>query len=154
MRALGRLILIGFGLMVASMVGGLVLLSAVLIPVMGQLELGPLVDQSGFYVALGAVFFSGYAVLPALIVALAAEIWGLRSALFFAATGAAIGLLLGLHLEGIGLTGFGSPNFDLRGFAVHGFARREIEILAGAGILSGLTYWLIAGRSAGRGAWS
>ncbi len=27
--------------------------------------------------------------------------------------------------------------------------RREVEIMAGAGIIAGLVYWLIAGRNAG-----
>ena len=30
-----------------------------------------------------------------------------------------------------------------------GGVRREVEIMAGAGIIAGLVYWLIAGRNAG-----
>jgi hypothetical protein len=33
---------------------------------------------------------------------------------------------------------------------VNGFARRELEIMAAAGIVAGFVYWAIAGRNAGR----
>jgi hypothetical protein len=33
--------------------------------------------------------------------------------------------------------------------SVDGFARRELEIMAAAGIVAGLVYWGIAGRRAG-----
>ena len=39
--------------------------------------------------------------------------------------------------------------FDVSAMRVNGFARRESEIMIGAGIVAGLVYWLIAGRGAG-----
>lgn len=143
MRVLGRIILILFACVVASLAAGFVVTLAVLLPEFGELALDTL-DQGtfGLLVAFGAIFVSGFALLPVLIVIVLAESFGLRSLLFYAAAGAAISVLLVLHVRG----------YDTLAFRVDGFARRELEIMAAAGIVSGFVYWAIAGRSAGR--WS
>ncbi|HAR16149.1 MAG TPA: hypothetical protein DCS52_20890, partial [Bradyrhizobium sp.] len=39
--------------------------------------------------------------------------------------------------------------FDPDTVQFHGIVRRHMEIMTGAGIVAGLVYWLIAGRTAG-----
>jgi hypothetical protein len=87
------------------------------------------------------------AFIPAVIVAAVAEVFRLRSVLFYAATGgtvaviAMIGVRLMLHF-----TMF-RPKLPAQGvslsFSVPWF-------IVAAGIISGLGYWAIAGRSAGK----
>ena len=69
-----------------------------------------------------------------------AEAFAIRSVLYYAATGAAVTSLLY----------FSATGWSTLALAVDGFARRELEIIAAAGIVAGLVYWAIAGRHAGR----
>lgn len=141
MALLGRLILILFACFVASFAAGMVVTLAVLLPAWSDLALGPL-DQETFQivVAFGAIFVSGFALLPALIVIVLAEAFAIRALLYYALAGAAVAGLLYLSFRG----------FDTLAIRVNGFARRELEIMAAAGIVAGFVYWMIAGRSAGR----
>jgi len=75
-------------------------------------------------------------VLPALLVIAITEALNIRASLFYAAAG---GLgLVGLYY-GLGLAS-GEPDLLIR---------RDLEIMAGAGIAAGFMYWIIAGRKAG-----
>lgn len=141
MRVVGRLMLILFACLVASIAAGFVVTLAVLLPELSDLVLDPM-DRGtvGLVLAFGAIFVSGFALMPVLVLIVIAESLRLRSLLFYAAAGAALAALLYLHLRG----------FDTLAFRVDGFARRELEIVTAAGIVAGLAYWAVAGRSAGR----
>jgi hypothetical protein len=75
--------------------------------------------------------------LPAAAVALAAEFFGLRQIWLHALAGAAIGA---------GAFIYASPQIV---DAIEGTDWADLGIIAAAGAVGGLTYWLIAGRNAG-----
>lgn len=135
-----RIIVIAFAALAASMAAGFVVMLAALAPALSVLELGPL-DHGAYSLILGfgTIFVSGFALLPALAAIAVAEAAGIRSVLYYAAGGAIIAALLYLNLS----------NWDMLVFQVNGFARREIEIMAAAGIAAGFVYWAIAGRRSG-----
>ena len=140
MALIGRLFVIFFGFLFACFVAGMIVVGAVLYPEFSDLGSG-MIDQSAINVVLGFgfIFISGFALLPALIVMLITEAFSIRSVLAYAIGGAIVGAACYL-----GLTPF-DPNtmhFD-------GIVRRHLEIMTGAGIVAGLVYWLVAGRTAG-----
>ncbi|MGD9845656.1 MAG: hypothetical protein AB7O60_00010 [Variibacter sp.] len=141
MKLIGRLFVIFFACLLASFAAGMVVTLAVAMPAWSQLDLGTM-DQGPFDLmwAFGVIFISAYALVPLLIVVVAAEAFSIRSALFYAVAGALLGCVLYLQAAG-----WAAGTVD-----VQGFARREIEIMAAAGIVAGFVYWLVAGRSAGR----
>jgi hypothetical protein len=73
-------------------------------------------------------------------VIVAAEAFAIRSLLFYAVAGALLGCVLYLNFGG----------WNWAAVTVQGFARREIEIMAAAGIVAGFAYWALAGRNAGK----
>ena len=138
---LGRLIVILFACLLASFTAGLVVSLAILIPVVGDLALGPFGEGTfGVLVAFGAIFVSAYALVPVLLVIVCAEAFSIRALLFYAIAGGLLGAVLYLNYSG----------WDGRAFTAGGFARRELEIMAAAGIAAGFVYWAIAGRNAGK----
>jgi len=141
MRLLWRLVVIFFAFLAASFVAGLIVVVAVMYPQWSNLDLGPM-DRDAFAVmaGFGFVFASGFALLPATIMALVTEAFAIRSILFYALGGALFGLGVDLAL---------TP-FDTNAMTFVGVDRRELEVMTGAGIAAGLMYWLIAGRTAGR----
>ena len=94
-----------------------------------------------------AAFASGVTVLvgflPILIAVVLAEAFSIRSLLIQAAVGAAI-LLLGYYSAGF--TGSYEESIDYPPPPIS----RQAEIAAAVGVVFGFTYWLIAGRNAGR----
>jgi hypothetical protein len=140
MALIGRLFVILFGFLAACLVAGMIMIGAVLFPEFSDLGTGP-IDSSALNVVIGFgfIFVSGFALLPAMIVAAITEAFYIRSALAYAAGGAAVGLACYL-----GLVPF---NPDTLRF--EGIVRRHLEIMTGAGIVAGVVYWLIAGRNAG-----
>ena len=101
---------------------------------------GP-IDQGAINIVLGFgfIFLSGFALLPALIVVLITEAFYIRGALTYAIGGAIVGAACYLGLV----------PFDPETMRFDGIVRRHLEIMTGAGIVAGLVYWMIAGRSAG-----
>jgi hypothetical protein len=140
MALIGRLIVIFFAFLLASFAAGMIVVVAFLFPELS--DLGDQIDQGVLDIiyAFGFIFVSGFALLPAMIVAAITEAFCIRSALAYAVGGALVGLACYL-----GLVPFdpGTLRFD-------GIVRRHLEIMTGAGIVAGLVYWLIAGRNAGR----
>jgi len=139
---LGRIIIILFGLFMAAMAGGI----AAAIALLG-IELhviGPDPLEHAFFWGTAA-FASGVMVgfLPILIAVVLAEAYSIRSLLIHAVAGAAI-LLLGYYSAGF--TGSYEESIDHPPPPIS----REAEIAAAVGVVFGFTYWLIAGRSAGR----
>ena len=140
MSLIGRLFVILFGFLAACLVAGMIVVGAVLFPEFSDLGMGP-VDPGALNIVLGFgfIFISGFALLPAMIVVLITEAFYIRSILAYAIGGAAVGLACYLGLI----------PFDPDTLHFEGIVRRHLEIMTGAGIVSGLVYWMIAGRSAG-----
>lgn len=67
------------------------------------------------------------------------EALGIRSVLAYALGGAVVGLCAYLSLV----------PFDSDAMRFATIDHRQLEVMTGAGILAGLVYWIIAGRSAG-----
>jgi hypothetical protein len=141
MALIGRLLVIAFAFLAASFVGGLVVVVAILFPEFSNLGEGP-IDQGAFDVLIGFgfIFVSGFALLPALLIALITEAFAIRSVLAYAIGGGVVGLACYLGLV----------PFDPDTLEFEGIVRRHLEIMTGAGIVGGLVYWMIAGRNAGR----
>src|SRR5689334_24984720 len=139
MALIGRLFVIFFGFLLACFVAGIIVVGAVLYPEIS--DFGGQIDQSAINVILGFgfIFLSGFALLPALIVVLITEAFYIRSMLAYAIGGAIVGAACYLGLV----------PFDPQTLHFDGIVRRHLEIMTGAGIVAGLIYWMIAGRSAG-----
>ena len=140
MALIGRLFVILFAFLFAGLAAGMIVVGAVLYPEFSDLATGP-IDQSAINVVLGFgfIFISGFALLPALIVVLITEAFYVRGVLTYAVGGAIVGAACYLGLI----------PFDPATLQFDGIVRRHLEIMTGAGIVAGLVYWMIAGRTAG-----
>src|SRR6202521_4731204 len=140
MALIGRLFVILFGFLAACLMAGIIVVGAVLFPEFSELGAGP-VDQGALNIVIGFgfIFISGFALLPAMIVAAVTEAFYIRSALAYAVGGGVVGLACYLGLV----------PFDPATLQFDGIVRRHLEIMTGAGIVAGLVYWMIAGRNAG-----
>ena len=140
MALLGRLFVVLFAFLFACLAAGMIVVGAVLYPEFSDLGAGP-IDQGAINIVLGFgfIFLSGFALLPALIVVLITEAFYIRGALTYAIGGAIVGAACYLGLV----------PFDPETMRFDGIVRRHLEIMTGAGIVAGLVYWMIAGRSAG-----
>lgn len=136
-----RFFVILFAGLMASLAASLVVTVAALNPEWSNLVIeGYDATFVGYVVTFGALFASFFALLPALFVVVLGESLSLRSVLYYCAAGGAVAALAYL----------GATGWDSTAFVAGGFARRELEIMAGAGIIAGFVYWAIAGRNAGR----
>jgi hypothetical protein len=140
MPLIGRLFVILFGFLAACLVAGMIVVGAVLFPEFSEIATGP-IDQSAVNIVLGFgfIFISGFALLPAMIVALVTEAFYIRSVLAYAVGGGVVGLACYLGLI----------PFDPETLRFDGIVRRHLEIMTGAGIVAGFVYWMVAGRNAG-----
>jgi hypothetical protein len=140
MALIGRLFVIFFAFLAACLIAGIIVVGAVLFPELSDLGMEP-IDQSAFdiVVGFGFIFISGFALLPAMIIAAITEAFSIRSALAYAVGGGVVGLACYLGLV----------PFDPDTLRFEGIVRRHLEIMTGAGIVAGLVYWMIAGRNAG-----
>jgi hypothetical protein len=140
MALIGRLIVILFAFFSACFVAGMIALGTVLFPELGSLGPG-YVDQNIITAifAVGFIFISGFALVPAMLIVAITEAFYVRSALIYAVGGGLIGL--GCYL--------GLAQFDPGTVPFDGIVRRQLEVMTGAGIAAGMVYWLIAGRNAG-----
>src|SRR6201986_4539415 len=140
MALIGRLFVILFGFLAACLVAGIIVVTAVLFPDFSDLGAGP-VDQSviDIMIGFGFIFIPGFALLPAMILALITEAFSIRGVLAYA-----IGVAL------VGVAGYLSLGpFDTESLRFEGIVRRHIEIMPGAAIVAGLVYWMVPGRNAG-----
>jgi hypothetical protein len=141
---LGRIIVILFALFMATAAGGIAAAIALLGVELHVIGPDPL-EHAFFWgtaaLASGVTVMIGF--LPILIAVVLAEAYSIRSLLIHAAAGAAI-LLLGYY--GVGFTGSYEESIDHPPPPIS----REAEIAAAVGVVFGFTYWLIAGRNAGR----
>lgn len=140
MALIGRLFAVFFGFLAACLVASIVVLWALFFPEMGDVSSLD-IDQGAINMVLGFgfVLVSGFALLPAAIIALITEALSIRHILAYAVGGGIAGLLCYL----------GFIPFDTINMTFNGIVRRHLEVMVGAGILGGVVYWLIAGRNAG-----
>src|ERR1700743_1359660 len=131
MALIGRLFVILFGFLAACLACGMTVLGAVLFPEFSDLGAGP-VDQGALNILLGFgfIFVSGFALLPAMIVVAITEAFYVRGALTYAVGGGIVGLACYLGLV----------PFDTETLRFEGIARRHLEIMTGAGIVTGASY--------------
>jgi hypothetical protein len=140
MALIGRLFVVFLAFLAACLAAAIIVASALLFPDFSELGTGP-VDEGALNVLLGFGFIvvSGFALLPAMIIVAITEAFYIRSALTYAVGGGLVGLACYLGLV----------PFDTDTLRFEGIVQRHLEIMTGAGIVAGLVYWLIAGRSAG-----
>ncbi|WP_375414813.1 hypothetical protein [uncultured Bradyrhizobium sp.] len=140
MSLIGRLFVILFAFLAASLVAGMIVVGAVLFPEFSDVASGP-IDPSAINIVLGFgfIFVSGFALLPAMIVVVITEAFYVRSVLAYAIGGGVVGVACYLGLI----------PFDPATLRFDGIVRRHLEVMTGAGIVGGLIYWMIAGRNAG-----
>lgn len=139
-----RIVVVLFALWIATMVAGIVW-SIGLLGAQWPALSGDPAEQVVFW---GAAFIaSGVTAamlfLPMLIAVVVAEAFSLRSIVIYGIGGAALFLIA---YQG---AGFGRSYEESIDHAPPPISR-EAEIAAAAGVAFGLTYWLIAGRKAGR----
>jgi hypothetical protein len=134
MSLVGRVLVIALALLLASMAAAFIIAFGIL---MEWHELFAGTGEAGWLTfGVFGLISSMKGLLPALLVIVIAEALSIRASLFYAAVG---GLgLVGLYY-GLGLA---EREPDL-------LIRRDLEIMAGAGIAAGFVYWIIAGRKAG-----
>ena len=140
MALIGRLFVIFFAFLAACLVAGMVVVGAIMFPEFSDLGAGP-VDPGVLNIVLGFgfIFVSGFALVPAMLVVAITEAFYIRSVLAYAVGGGLVGLACYLGLV----------PFDTEQLRFEGIVHRHLEIMTGAGILAGMIYWMIAGRSAG-----
>jgi hypothetical protein len=136
---LARIFVVLFAFVLACVAAAAVMTFALLLPGWNALLDRP-ADQQSIAVMLGlsAVFFSIYAMLPAILIIALAEGFRLRSVFFYALAGAALALC---SAYGWDLRFLGGPDDDL--------GWRGVEVMAAVGIVGGFVYWGLAGRNAG-----
>ena len=139
MALIGRLFVILFAFLASCLVAGMIVVGAVLFPEFTDLGIGNIDPAINVIVGIGFIFVSGFALLPATILAVITEAFAIRSVLVYALGGALVGAACYLGLI----------PFDPDTMHFDGIIRRHLEIMTGAGIVAGLVYWLIAGRNAG-----
>lgn len=140
MSLIGRIIVILFAFCAACLVGGTIVTFAILFPELSAMDTGIVnPDAINILVGFGFIFFSGFALIPALIVVVITESFNIRSVLAYALGGGVVGLACYLGLI----------PYDTTTMTFDGIVRRHLEVMTGAGIIAGLIYWAIAGRNAG-----
>jgi len=139
MALVGRILVVLFGFLSASLAAAVVVISAVMFPRFTDVDLDLDDSTRSVIVAFGFIFVSGFALLPAMIMALITEAFAVRSLVFYAVGGALVGAACYLSIV----------PFDPDTFAFHGIVHRELEVMTGAGIVAGFVYWFVAGRNAG-----
>lgn len=139
MNLIIRLFMIAFGFLAACFAASMVVLFALIFPEMElqTLDIGD--DTANALLAFGVFIVSGFALVPALFVVLITETFSIRTMLTYAILGGLAGLCTYLAVI----------PFDTATMTFNGIVRRHLEIMAGAGILGGVVYWVIAGRNAG-----
>ena len=143
MAFFSSLTLIAFAIIVASMAAGMAIAMGLLGPEWHSFS-GDVGERFVFWgtAFVGASFTGAAGLLPLVILIAIAETYKIRSLLVYAAGGALL-LLLGLYASGF------SNSYEESIDHPPPPISRESEIAAAAGVVFGLTYWLIAGRKAG-----
>jgi H+/Cl- antiporter ClcA len=141
MSLLGRIIVIVFALVVACMAAGVALAIGIIAPDWAAMDYDPVERVQFFAVSFFATSFIGaVAMAPAFLLIVLAEAVRIRSFIYYGVAGALVGLAsyfgsnVSLRLENT----TDMPPVD-----------HALQLVAAAGIVGGVVYWLIAGRRAG-----
>jgi hypothetical protein len=145
MSLIGRIFVIIFAVIVASLAAGMAIATGVLGPAWHSLSGDP-AERFVFWSAtfVGATATGAVGILPLAILIALGETFKIRSLLANTAAGAAM-LLIGYYGSGLAQPSY-EESIDNPPPAIS----REAEIVAAAGAVFGLVYWAIAGRKAGR----
>ena len=143
MALLGHMFMMLIGFAAASFAAAAIMSVGIAAPFWAAAALSGYEGQ-GLWIATWVTSFivAGFAFLPAFLVMLIAESFRLRSILFYALAGAAIGLMYSP-------LGAGMAQWWIE-FNDQVISRRPIELMVAAGIGGGIVYWAIAGRNAGK----
>ncbi len=144
MALLGRIIVIFFAVMLASLAASIAIAMGLLGPEWHGFS-GDIGERFVFWgtAFVGASLTGAIGLLPLVILIALAEAFKIRSLLAHAAAGAVL-LLLGFY--GSGQSRSYEESIDRPPPPIS----RDAEIAAAAGVVFGLVYWAIAGRKAGR----
>ena len=142
MSLFGRIIVIIFGLLVAIIVAGITLAIGIVLPEWVTMDSDPIERVIFFFAAFFATSYVGaVAIFPAALVIVILEAARMRSFLYYGIGGALVALA----------SYYGSDiSVQLENTTDVTPVANTLQLAAAAGILGGLAYWLIAGRSAGR----
>ncbi len=145
MSLIGRIFVIIFAVILASMAAGIAIAIGIL-GVQWHSVSGDPVERVFFWgtAFIGATGAGAVGFLPMVILIALAEAFRIRSLALNMLGGAAM-LLIGYYGSG-----FATPSYEESIDRPPPVASRELEIAAAAGAVFGLVYWLIAGRNAGR----
>jgi hypothetical protein len=145
MALIGRMFVIAFAIIFATLAAGVAIALGVMGPQWHAFS-GDFAERANFWVVMFfAISFTGaIALLPAVIVIALAEAFKLRSLLAHLVAGAAL-MLLGYYASGLAPTSY-EESIDHPPPPIS----RAAELAAASGAVFGLAYWLIAGRNAGR----
>jgi len=142
MSFIGRIFVIFFAFLIASMAAGMTIALGLLGPELHTFQSDP-IARGGFWVVsfFGSSFTGAATFLPLLLLVVLAETFRLRSVLFYALAGVVI-MLIAYYGSGLG-----NPYEESIDQA--GPLTRQVELVIAAGAVFGLVYWAIAGRKAG-----
>lgn len=145
MSLLGRIFVVIFAVIVASLAAGMAIATGVLGPQWHSFS-GDVDERVVFWGAtfVGATATGAVGLLPLAILIAVAESFKIRSLVANMAAGAAM-LLLGYYGSGLA-----PPSYEESIDHPPPPISREAQIAAASGAVFGLVYWLIAGRNAGR----
>ena len=145
MALIGRIIVIVFALMLATLATGIVIAIGALGPFWHGFA-GDVGERAGFWVAVffAASFAGAIGMLPGAILITLAEAFKVRSLLAHLVAGAAI-MVAGYYASGLA-----PPSYEELIDHPPPPISRAAEIAAASGAVFGFAYWLIAGRNAGR----
>jgi hypothetical protein len=147
MSLIGRIFVIIFAVMVASLAAGMAIATGVLGPAWHSMSGDP-AERFIFWGAtfVGATVTGAAGLLPLFILIVLGETFKIRSLLANVAAGAVM-VLLAYYGSGLAPSRY-EESIDQPPPAIA--INREMEIAAAAGAVFGLVYWAIAGRKAGR----
>ncbi|MCL2714281.1 MAG: hypothetical protein FWD68_06775 [Alphaproteobacteria bacterium] len=140
MALIGRVLMIMIGFVVAGAVAGAILVATLVMPELRSFGNG-VVENDALNVLDGVGFVAAmaFAVVPALVLIAISEALAIRSLLAHAFAGGVLGLVS--YFKWVSPEG-GSLQF---GFIMP----HHLQVLAAAGVVAGMVYWLITGRGAG-----
>jgi uncharacterized membrane protein YuzA (DUF378 family) len=145
MALLGRIFVVIFAVLIASLAAGVVIALGVLGPQWHVLAGDPF-ERGAFTVTvfIGAVVAGSIGLLPLAILVGIAEAFRIRSLVAYALAGVAV-LMLGYYTSGLA-----PPPYEESIDHPPPPVRHETEVAMAAGVAFGLAYWALAGRNAGR----
>jgi len=145
MSLLGRIVVIVFALIAASIAVGMAIAVGLLGPQWHAFS-GDVGERVTFWgiAFFGSVFTGALGLVPIIVLVVLAETFRVRSLLINTAAGAA------LIVAGYYSSGLARPSYEESIDNPPPPIPRQAEISAAAGAVGGFVYWLIAGRNAGR----